>query len=71
MQGNFSRLQTAEFFTFKIAKLLADVLHYTGNIVHQLVMLYLFSRTCSRFSNTKIYVTWKCVNKKKPTHYPL
>ena len=58
-------MQTAEFFTFEIAKLLAGVLHNTGNIIYQIVMVYTFTRTCSRFNNAKIYVDWRFVNKIK------
>ena len=49
---SINNLQTAEFFTFEIAKLLAGVAHN---------MLYLFPRACSRFSIVKRYVDWRCV----------
>ena len=69
-KANKKKMQTAELFTFEIAKLLPGVLHNTGNIilVYQIVMVYPFTRTCSRFdnfNNAKIYVDWRFVNKIK------
>ena len=70
-KANKKNLQTAEFFTFEIAKLLVGVLHNTENIIYQIVMVYPFTRTCRRFNNAKIYVDWRFVNKIKKTHYSL
>ena len=55
------KLQTAEFFTFEIAKLLAGVAHNTGNIIYQIGIVYPFTRTFSRFN----YVDWRFVSKIK------
>ena len=48
MSFNKLLIQTAEFFT----KVLAGVAYN---------MLYLLTRACSRFSNVKSYVDWRCV----------